>query len=95
MLFSVVLVALVVDGEIRLVGEIAFLVSWPLAKAKSRASAEELFEALLDAEELRRLVVCYQNGVEFPYFTAEQDAQKMVDDVCAELRGKGVPPPAS
>ena len=48
-----------------------------------------------EAEELRRLVVCYQNGVEFPYFTAEQDAQRMVDETVARLRAKGVPPPAS
>ena len=46
-----------------------------------------------EAEKLRRLVVCYQNGVEFPYFTAEQDAQKMIDEGVARLRGD--PPPAS
>ena len=48
-----------------------------------------------EAEELRRLVVCYQNGVEFPYFTAEQDAQKLVDELRARLRAKGLLPPAS
>ncbi len=48
-----------------------------------------------EAEELRRLVVCYQNGVEFPYFTAEQDAQKLVDDVLDVLRSKDPVPPAS
>jgi hypothetical protein len=48
-----------------------------------------------EAEELRRLVVCYKNGVEFPYFTAEQDAQKLVDDLRARLRAKGLLPPAS
>jgi hypothetical protein len=48
-----------------------------------------------EAEELRRLVVCYQNGVEFPDFTAEQDAQKLVDDVLDVLRSKDPVPPAS
>ena len=40
-------------------------------------------------------MVCYQNGVEFPYFTAEQDAQKLVDELRAQLRAKGLLPPAS
>ncbi len=48
-----------------------------------------------EAERLRHWVVCYQNGVEFPYFTAEQDAQKTADDIRAILRSKGPVPPAS
>ncbi len=44
-----------------------------------------------EAEELRHLMLCYQSGVKFGYFTAEQDAQKMVDEVLARLRGD--PPP--
>ncbi len=48
-----------------------------------------------EAEKLRHWVVCYQNFVELPYFTAEQDAQKMVDDGLASLRSKGLVPPAS
>ena len=46
-----------------------------------------------EAEKLRHWVVCYQNGVELPYFTAEQDAQKLMDGALARLRGD--PPPAS
>jgi hypothetical protein len=48
------------------------------------------------AAELRHLVTCYQSGVKPVhrfYFTAEQDAQKMVDGALARLRGD--PPPAS
>ena len=48
-----------------------------------------------EAEELRHLVLCYQNGVEVPDFTAEQDAQKLVDDVLDILRSKDPVPPAS
>ncbi len=46
-----------------------------------------------EAERLRRLVTCHQSGVKPVrrcYFTAEEDAQKMVP---ARLRGD--PPPAS
>ncbi len=48
------------------------------------------------AAELRHLVTCHQSGVKPVrrcYFTAEEDAQKMVDGVLARLRGD--PPPAS
>ena len=48
--------------------------------------------------ELRRLVTCYKNGiapVRRCYFTAEEDAQKMVDYVRGRLRDKGLLPPAS
>ena len=52
-----------------------------------------------EAAELRRLVTCYKNGVRPVrrcYFTAEEDAQKLIDDVKARLRSKGIsPPPAS
>ncbi len=48
------------------------------------------------AVELRHLVTCYKNGVapvhRF-YFTAEEDAQKMIDGALARLRGDL--PPAS
>ncbi len=48
------------------------------------------------AERLRHLVTCYKNGVapvhRF-YFTAEEDAQKMIDGALARLRGDQ--PPAS
>ncbi len=49
-----------------------------------------------EAAELRRLVTCYKNGVRPVhrcYFTAEEDAQKMIDDALARWRGE--PPPAS
>ena len=48
------------------------------------------------AVELRRLVTCYKNGVRPVhrfYFTAEEDAQKMIDSGLARLRGDL--PPAS
>ncbi len=48
------------------------------------------------AKELRHLVTCHQSGVKPVrrcYFTAEEDAQKMVDGALARLRGD--PPPAS
>ena len=48
------------------------------------------------AERLRHLVTCYKNGVRPVhrfYFTAEEDAQKMIDGGLARLRGD--PPPAS
>jgi hypothetical protein len=51
------------------------------------------------AAELRHLVTCHQSGVKPVhrcYFTAEEDAQKMIDNVRARLRSKGIfPPPAS
>ena len=49
-----------------------------------------------EAERLRRLVTCYKNGVapvHRLYFTAEADAQKMMDSAFARTRGD--PPPAS
>ena len=48
------------------------------------------------AVELRHLVTCYKNGaapVHRCYFTAEEDAQKMIDGALARWRGE--PPPAS
>ena len=50
------------------------------------------------AAELRRLVTCYKNGIQPVrrcYFTAEEDAQDLVDFVRGRLRGKGLLPPAS
>ncbi len=50
------------------------------------------------AERLRHLVTCYKNGippVRRRYFTAEEDAQKLIDDVKGRLRSKGLLPPAS
>ncbi len=47
-----------------------------------------------EAAELRRLVTCYKNGVRPVrrcYFTAEEDAQKMVDGALARLRGEPLP----
>ena len=46
-----------------------------------------------EAERLRRLVTCYKNGIQPVhrcYFTAEQDAQNLVDYVRARLRSKGL-----
>ncbi len=51
-----------------------------------------------EGAELRRLVTCYKNGVRpvrRRYFTAEEDAQDLVDFVRGRLRGKGLLPPAS
>ncbi len=51
-----------------------------------------------EAAELRHLVTCYKNGippVRRRYFTAEEDAQKLIDDVKGRLRSKGLLPPAS
>ncbi len=49
-----------------------------------------------EAAELRHLVTCYKNGVRPVhrcYFTAEEDAQKLMDGAFAHSRGE--PPPAS
>jgi len=49
-----------------------------------------------EAERLRRLVTCYKNGVKPVhrcYFSAEEDAQKLMDSAFA--RSRGDPPPAS
>ena len=49
-----------------------------------------------EAAELRHLVTCHQSGVKPVrrcYFTAEEDAQKMIDGALARWRGE--PPPAS
>jgi hypothetical protein len=46
-----------------------------------------------EAERLRRLVTCHKNGVRpvrRRHFTAEEDAQKMVDYVKARLRSKRI-----
>ncbi len=48
------------------------------------------------AAELRHLVTCHQSGVKPVrrcYFTAEEDAQKLMDGAFAHSRGE--PPPAS
>ncbi len=44
-----------------------------------------------EAAELRHLVTCYKNGIQpvhRSYFTAEQDAQDLVDYVRARLRSR-------
>ncbi len=49
-----------------------------------------------EAAELRRLVTCHQSGVKPVrrcYFTAEEDAQKLMDGAFA--RSRGDPPPGS
>ncbi len=49
-----------------------------------------------EAERLRHLVTCHQSGVKPVhrfYFTAEEDAQKLMDG--AFTRWRGDPPPAS
>ncbi len=49
-----------------------------------------------EAERLRHLVTCHQSGVKPVhrfYFTAEEDAQKLMDGAFTQPRGD--PPPAS